>query len=72
MTYFSEISAYSEIREVSKINLHKIILSDVTTFFKYKTEYNDVQNRQDFRANFYTLCVMVALCFVFKLIYCDK
>ena len=41
-------------------------------FFKYKTEYNDAQNRQDFRANFYTLCVMVALCFVFKLIYCDK
>ena len=41
-------------------------------FFKYKTEYNDVQNRQDFRANFYTLCVMVALCFVFKLIYCGK
>lgn len=41
-------------------------------FFKYKTEYNDVQNRQDFRANFYTLCLMVTLCFVFKLIYCDK
>ena len=28
MSYFSEISAYSEIREVSKINLHKIVLSD--------------------------------------------
>ena len=41
-------------------------------FFKYKTEYNDAQNRQDFRTNFYTLCLMVALCFVFKLIYCDK
>ena len=41
-------------------------------FFKYKTEYNDAQNRQDFRANFYTLCLMVTLCFVFKLIYCDK
>ena len=45
MSYFSEISAYSEIREVSKINLHKIVLSDVTTFLKYKTELKKLDNK---------------------------
>ena len=45
MSYFSEISAYSEIREISKINLHKIVLSDVTTFFKYKTELKKMDNK---------------------------
>jgi asparagine synthetase B (glutamine-hydrolysing) len=45
MSYFSEINAYSEIREVSKFNLHKIVLSDVTTFFKYKTELKKLDNK---------------------------
>ena len=36
MSYFSEVNAYSEVREVSKFNIHKIVLSDVTTFLNIK------------------------------------
>ncbi len=45
MSYFSEINAYSEIREISRINLHKIVLSDTITFLKYKTELKKLDNK---------------------------
>jgi asparagine synthase (glutamine-hydrolysing) len=45
LLYFSEINAYSEIRQLNKINLHKIVLSDVLTFFKYKSELKKLDNK---------------------------
>ncbi len=45
LKYFSEINAYSEIREISKLSLHKIVISDVVTLSKFRLGLKKIDNK---------------------------
>ena len=45
ISYFSELNAYSNIKGLNKINLHKIILSDLLTLFYYKSGIKKLDQR---------------------------
>ena len=45
ISYFSELNAYSKIKGLNKINLHKIILSDLLTLFYYKSGIKKLDQR---------------------------
>ena len=45
LKYFSEINAYSEIREISTRSLHKIVISDIITLFNFKLGLKKLDNK---------------------------
>ena len=45
LKYFSEINAYSEIREISILTLHKIVISDIITLFNFKLGLKKLDNK---------------------------
>lgn len=44
INYFKEIIGYSQIKNISKISIHKIVLGDFKTRFQFKLGLNNIEN----------------------------